>query len=99
MFVAILFFTVRACQPHPQPPSWRTILLYLPVAAYSRYSQLSSIVGGYPSIFNLRMHCALETRDPLNIGNSMSNQKIKITNSSEHATFWTELKDSELHGN
>jgi hypothetical protein len=33
-----------------QPPSWRTTLCRLSEAAYSMYSQLTSITGGRPSI-------------------------------------------------
>jgi hypothetical protein len=39
---------------------------HLYVAAYSMYSQLSSITGDHPSICNPRLHHAVVTRDPPN---------------------------------
>jgi hypothetical protein len=45
---------VKGCYPHAQPPSWRTIPYCLSAAAYSIYSQLTSIAGGRSSIHNPR---------------------------------------------
>jgi hypothetical protein len=44
-FITSLFFTV-SCQPHTQPPSWRTTPCRLCVTAYSIYLHLPSIPGG-----------------------------------------------------
>jgi hypothetical protein len=48
------------------PSSWRTTLCQLFAAAYSIYSQLPSISGGYSSICSLRTHHALVTETHYN---------------------------------
>jgi hypothetical protein len=54
-------FKVKGCSPPPPPTSWKATPCRLSVAAYSIYSQLSSIAGGHSSIRNLRMHHAVVT--------------------------------------
>jgi hypothetical protein len=39
---------VRGCYALTQPPSWRTTLYRLPAIAYSKYSQLPSILEAVP---------------------------------------------------
>jgi hypothetical protein len=46
IFVTGLFFAVKSCNPHAQPPSWRTTPCQVTAAAYSIYSQVPSISGG-----------------------------------------------------
>jgi hypothetical protein len=46
-FITSLFFMVRSCKPHAQPPRWRTTPCRLSEIAYSIYSQLPSISGGH----------------------------------------------------
>jgi hypothetical protein len=63
--ITSLFLTVRSCQPHAQPPSWRNIpCCWLSAVAYSIYSQLPSIAGGRPSICKPRTRHAVVTRGP-----------------------------------
>jgi hypothetical protein len=45
IFITSLLFTVSSCEPHTQPPSWRTTPCRLSAAAYSTYLQLPSISG------------------------------------------------------
>jgi hypothetical protein len=45
-FITSLFFIVRSCQHHAQPPSWRTTPCRLSATAYSIYLQPPSISGG-----------------------------------------------------
>jgi hypothetical protein len=51
-----------SCQPHAQPPSWRTTPCRLSAAAYSVNSQ-----EGVSSIRNLRTRHAVVKRDPPNM--------------------------------
>jgi hypothetical protein len=51
-----LFFYGEGLLAPSQPPSWRTTPCHLSPAAYSIYSQLSSITGSRLSIHNLRTH-------------------------------------------
>jgi hypothetical protein len=64
VFETCLFFTVRVCKLHAQPPSCRTTLCRLYAVAYSMYSQLPSIAGGRSSIRYPRWRHAVVTRDP-----------------------------------
>jgi len=47
-FVTGYVFTVRSCQHHAQPPSWRTNSCRLSATAYSMYSRLPSILEAVP---------------------------------------------------
>jgi hypothetical protein len=60
----LFFFTVKGCQPHTQPPIWRTTPCRLSAAAYSIYSQLPSIPGGLSFIRNPRTRHAVVTGNP-----------------------------------
>jgi hypothetical protein len=60
-FVTNSFFTVKGCEPHAQPPSRRTTPCRLSAAAYSVYSQLTSIAGGHPSVRDPRTCHAVVT--------------------------------------
>jgi hypothetical protein len=51
---------VRGCQPHTQPPSWRTAPCRLSMVAYSMYLQLT-ITEDSPSIRDPRTHHAVVT--------------------------------------
>jgi hypothetical protein len=53
-------------KPHAQPPSWRTTPCRSSAAAYSVYSQQSSIAGGHVYIWNPMTSHAVVTRDPPN---------------------------------
>jgi hypothetical protein len=61
LFITNLFFTVKGCLPHAQPPSWRTTPCRLSAAAYSIYSQLPSIAGVCSSICCPRSRHAVVT--------------------------------------
>jgi hypothetical protein len=67
VFVTSLFFTVKGCKPHTQPPSWRTTPCRLSAAAYSIYSHLFSIAVGRFSIHNPRPRHAVVTETPPNM--------------------------------
>jgi hypothetical protein len=67
LFVTNLFFTVKGCYPHAQPPSGRTTPYRLSAAAYSIYLQLTSIAGGCSSILNPRTRHAVVTGTPPNM--------------------------------
>jgi hypothetical protein len=57
----------RGCWPHAQPLSWRTTP-WLSAAAYSMYSQITSITGGRPSIRDPRTRHAVVTGTHLTWG-------------------------------
>jgi hypothetical protein len=65
-FVTSLFFTVRTCYPHAQPPSCRNTPCRLSATAYSIYSQVPSYLEAVSSIRNLRTRHAVVTWDPPN---------------------------------
>lgn len=67
-FITKYVFTVRDCQAHSQPPSWRITPCRLSVIVYSTYSQV-------PSISGCLLHLQPEvTKDPPN----MSSRPNKI---------------------
>jgi hypothetical protein len=74
-FVTNLFFTVKVCQPHAQPPSWRTTPCSLSAAAYSIYSQLA---GGRSSILNLRTRHSVVTGTHLTWNSGYTQSTIYI---------------------
>jgi hypothetical protein len=56
-----IYFLWWRIVPHAQPPSWRTTSCQLSAAAYSMYSQLTSITGGRASIRDPRTRHAVVT--------------------------------------
>jgi hypothetical protein len=76
--VTNLFFTVKGCYPHTQPPSWRTSPCQLSVAAYSMYLQLTFIARGHPSIRGPSTHHAVVTGTHLTWYNIAHSTKIDL---------------------
>jgi hypothetical protein len=68
-------FTVRGCQPHAKPPSWRTTRYRLSVTVYSLYSQQPSLTGRLTSNRKLRTCHAVVTRDPPNLDGVLHKNK------------------------
>jgi hypothetical protein len=93
------FYDEGLLAPRPTP-SWRTTPCRLSATAYSVYSQLPSVSGGFPSIRNLRTRHAVVTRDTRNVG------WMTIDNQNNSLTFiglssWPgggEEEDTEYHG-
>jgi hypothetical protein len=70
-FISSLFFTVKYCYPHAQPPNWRTTPRQLFATPYSTNLQSPSISGGctlYPQL-----------EDAPCTGNTQSYITMKIT--------------------
>jgi hypothetical protein len=62
-----LFFKVRSCYPHNQPPNWRNTPCQLFSTAYSIHSQLLSLsIEAVSYICKLRTQHAVVTRDSPN---------------------------------
>jgi hypothetical protein len=92
---------VRGCQPHAEPPSWRTTPFRPYATAYSVYSQLPSIPRGLPSIHNLRMRHAVVIKDPPNVDMSITYTVKPISNeiqtcNSNHKTQYKFLSVSSI---
>jgi hypothetical protein len=56
LFITCLFFMVKGCLPHAQPPSWRTAPCRLSAVAYSIYSQLPSIASIKNILYRALIH-------------------------------------------
>jgi hypothetical protein len=78
-FVTSLFFTVKGCEPHVQPESWRTTPCRLSAAAYSVYLQLP-IAGGRYSIRNSRTRHAVGTgTHPPNMVSKLREKNVVVS--------------------
>jgi hypothetical protein len=66
-FATGLFFKVRRCKPHAQPPSWRTTPVGCPRLLIQYIRSCPPKLEGVSSIRNLRTRHAVVTRDPHNM--------------------------------